>query len=152
MSCRSSRILLSPTARVMSSALFLRGPPLCSRGEPGTHIRAPYDLLIMFLLCIKIFFSPLSFSRSKLMTHVVSQFSSSYVFYWKEFFGEQTLLFPPSFDGRVVLYPSNRNLRDYLSWRQADCGCQCTITSYTYTLLESFFIKLTCVVFVSQVT
>ncbi|XP_041846079.1 probable tRNA(His) guanylyltransferase isoform X3 [Melanotaenia boesemani] len=27
----------------------------------------------------------------------------------------------PGFDGRVILYPSNRNLRDYLSWRQADC-------------------------------
>ncbi|KAG8004179.1 putative tRNA(His) guanylyltransferase [Nibea albiflora] len=57
---------------------------------------------------------------SKLMTHVASQFSSSYVFYWKEFFGEQPLLYPPGFDGRVVLYPTNRNLRDYLSWRQAD--------------------------------
>ncbi|XP_031601147.1 probable tRNA(His) guanylyltransferase isoform X1 [Oreochromis aureus] len=58
---------------------------------------------------------------SKLMTHVASQFSSSYVFYWKEFFENQPLLYPPGFDGRVVLYPSNRNLRDYLSWRQADC-------------------------------
>ncbi|KAL4631264.1 putative tRNA(His) guanylyltransferase isoform X1 [Arapaima gigas] len=59
---------------------------------------------------------------SKLMTHVASQFSSAYVFYWKDYFGEQQkLLYPPSFDGRVVLYPSNRNLRDYLSWRQADC-------------------------------
>ena len=27
----------------------------------------------------------------------------------------------PSFDGRVVLYPSIKTLRDYLSWRQADC-------------------------------
>ena len=25
------------------------------------------------------------------------------------------------FDGRVVLYPTEKNLRDYLSWRQADC-------------------------------
>ncbi|XP_028668506.1 probable tRNA(His) guanylyltransferase isoform X3 [Erpetoichthys calabaricus] len=25
------------------------------------------------------------------------------------------------FDGRVILYPSDQNLRDYLSWRQADC-------------------------------
>ncbi|XP_063269555.1 probable tRNA(His) guanylyltransferase isoform X3 [Prinia subflava] len=25
------------------------------------------------------------------------------------------------FDGRIVLYPSNQNLKDYLSWRQADC-------------------------------
>ncbi|XP_035263456.1 probable tRNA(His) guanylyltransferase isoform X2 [Anguilla anguilla] len=58
---------------------------------------------------------------SKLMTHVASQFSSSYVFFWKEHFGEQPLLYPPGFDGRVILYPSNQNLRDYLSWRQADC-------------------------------
>lgn len=55
------------------------------------------------------------------MTHVASQFSSSYVFFWKEFFGEQPLFYPPGFDGRVILYPTNRNLRDYLSWRQADC-------------------------------
>uniref|UniRef100_A0A673VQH3 Probable tRNA(His) guanylyltransferase n=1 Tax=Salmo trutta TaxID=8032 RepID=A0A673VQH3_SALTR len=41
---------------------------------------------------------------------VASQLSSSY-----------PLLYPPGFDGRVVLYPSNRNLRDFLSWRQADC-------------------------------
>ncbi|XP_038628983.1 probable tRNA(His) guanylyltransferase isoform X4 [Tachyglossus aculeatus] len=27
----------------------------------------------------------------------------------------------PGFDGRVVLYPSNQHLKDYLSWRQADC-------------------------------
>lgn len=27
----------------------------------------------------------------------------------------------PSFDGRVVQYPSVVNLRDYMSWRQVDC-------------------------------
>ncbi|XP_063784464.1 probable tRNA(His) guanylyltransferase [Pseudophryne corroboree] len=58
---------------------------------------------------------------SKFMTHVVSQFASSYVYYWKEFFPEQPILYPPGFDGRVVLYPSEENLKDYLSWRQADC-------------------------------
>ncbi|XP_075066251.1 putative tRNA(His) guanylyltransferase [Mixophyes fleayi] len=58
---------------------------------------------------------------SKFMTHVVSQFASSYVFYWKEFFPDQPILCPPGFDGRVVLYPSEQNLKDYLSWRQADC-------------------------------
>lgn len=32
------------------------------------------------------------------------------------------LRFPaPSFDGRAVCYPTDRALRDYLSWRQADC-------------------------------
>lgn len=76
------------------------------------------------------------FSGSKLMTHVASQFSSSYVFYWKEFFGEQPLLYPPGFDGRVVLYPSNRNLRDYLSWRQADCMCTLCSNCFTDHVLD----------------
>lgn len=69
------------------------------------------------------------------MTHVASQFSSSYVFYWKEFFGEQPLLYPPGFDGRVVLYPSNRNLRDYLSWRQADCHINNLYNTVFWTLV-----------------
>ena len=55
------------------------------------------------------------------MTNVVSLFSSCYVFYWGHFFTYQELLYPPMFDGRVVLYPTEKNLRDYLSWRQADC-------------------------------
>ena len=56
------------------------------------------------------------------MTNVVSMFSSSFVFHWaKHFPGEVPLQYPPAFDGRVVLYPTDQNLRDYLSWRQADC-------------------------------
>ena len=57
------------------------------------------------------------------MTNVVSKFSASYVFYWNKYFrgDEHRLQYPPAFDGRVVLYPNNKNLRDYLSWRQADC-------------------------------
>ena len=58
---------------------------------------------------------------SKLMTNMVSLFSSSFVFHWRKYFPDRQLLYPPAFDGRIVLYPSNRNLRDYLSWRQADC-------------------------------
>ncbi|XP_042555545.1 probable tRNA(His) guanylyltransferase isoform X3 [Dipodomys spectabilis] len=27
----------------------------------------------------------------------------------------------PGFDGRVVVYPNNQTLKDYLSWRQVDC-------------------------------
>uniref|UniRef100_A0A668AV50 tRNA(His) guanylyltransferase n=1 Tax=Myripristis murdjan TaxID=586833 RepID=A0A668AV50_9TELE len=73
---------------------------------------------------------------SKLMTHVASQFSSSYVFYWKKFFGEKPLLYPPGFDGRVVLYPSNHNLRDYLSWRQADCHVNNLYNTVFWTLVH----------------
>lgn len=40
---------------------------------------------------------------------------------WGKFFPETPLQYPPSFDGRAVCYPSDQNLKDYLSWRQADC-------------------------------
>lgn len=127
------RILSSPMVKAMSSALFSRGPPTCLRGEPGTKLMSFSHISFtrQYILSHLIFSSCFS-PDSKLMTHVASQFSSSYVFYWKEFFGEQPLLYPPSFDGRVVLYPSNRNLRDYLSWRQADCECILSSTCFTH--------------------
>lgn len=57
---------------------------------------------------------------SKISSCINSLFSASYVFYWKHYF-EDALRYPPSFDSRIILYPSDQNLRDYLSWRQADC-------------------------------
>jgi len=57
----------------------------------------------------------------KIITTLVSQFASAFVFYWQDYFPDLKLEYPPSFDGRIVLYPSDKNLRDYLSWRQADC-------------------------------
>ena len=59
------------------------------------------------------------------MTNLASYFASSYVFYWSEYFKEKKLQYPPTFDGRVVLYPTKTNLKDYLSWRQADCMVYC---------------------------
>lgn len=58
---------------------------------------------------------------SKILSNVVSLVSSSYVFLWPRFFGDVPLQYAPVFDSRVVCYPTNQNLRDYLSWRQADC-------------------------------
>ncbi|CAG8639929.1 8506_t:CDS:2, partial [Paraglomus occultum] len=52
--------------------------------------------------------------ESKIVSTIVSLFTSSYVFYWKNFFPDQELQYPPSFDGRLVQYPSDTNLRDYL--------------------------------------
>ncbi|XP_033948723.1 probable tRNA(His) guanylyltransferase isoform X2 [Pseudochaenichthys georgianus] len=40
------------------------------------------------------------------------------------------------FDGRVVLYPSNRNLKDYLSWRQADCHVNNLYNTVFWTLVQ----------------
>ncbi|XP_016999949.2 probable tRNA(His) guanylyltransferase [Drosophila takahashii] len=56
---------------------------------------------------------------AKLLTYVTSLFSSSYVMQWSRWMS-QPLAYAPCFDGRVVLYPSEQNLKDYLSWRQAD--------------------------------
>ncbi|XP_026757081.2 probable tRNA(His) guanylyltransferase [Galleria mellonella] len=57
---------------------------------------------------------------SKLLTTINSKFSSSYVYYWSKFFGTYNLKYPPTFDGRIILYPSDENLIDYMKWRQAD--------------------------------
>nr|CAG4648802.1 EOG090X0AR4 [Polyphemus pediculus] len=59
--------------------------------------------------------------ESKLSTYVTSLFTSAFVFHWNKYFASERPQYPPVFDGRVVLYPSDQNLRDYLSWRQADC-------------------------------
>ncbi|OAQ96750.1 hypothetical protein LLEC1_03927 [Akanthomyces lecanii] len=59
---------------------------------------------------------------SKLVSTIVSTFTANYVHCWPGFFPDAPLSFPlPSFDGRAVCYPSIQNLRDYMSWRQADC-------------------------------
>lgn len=58
--------------------------------------------------------------ESKILTCINSLFTSSYVFHWNSFFETKKLLYPPSFDARIVLYPSDEDLRNYLSWRQAD--------------------------------
>ncbi|TYJ53922.1 hypothetical protein B9479_005471, partial [Cryptococcus floricola] len=58
--------------------------------------------------------------RSKINSSIVSLFTSAYVFHWQRFFPETTLRYPPTFDGRAVMYPSAREVRDYFSWRQAD--------------------------------
>ncbi|XP_011137786.1 probable tRNA(His) guanylyltransferase [Harpegnathos saltator] len=57
---------------------------------------------------------------SKLMSNVNSLFTSAYVYHWPRFLRGKELYYPPSFDARVVLYPTDKNLRDYLAWRQAD--------------------------------
>ncbi|KAI5467277.1 putative tRNAHis guanylyltransferase [Mariannaea sp. PMI_226] len=59
---------------------------------------------------------------SKLVSTVVSTFTSNYVHHWSTYFPDTPLSSPlPTFDGRAVIYPSVQNLRDYMSWRQVDC-------------------------------
>ncbi|KAG9019856.1 tRNA-His guanylyltransferase, partial [Tulasnella sp. 427] len=55
-----------------------------------------------------------------ILSTVVSQFTSSYVFNWSKYLGERPLQYPPTFDGRIVVYPSEKEVKDYFAWRQAD--------------------------------
>ncbi|KAF9223272.1 tRNAHis guanylyltransferase [Gyrodon lividus] len=58
--------------------------------------------------------------HAKILTTLTSYFTSCYVFHWPQYFPDDTLQYPPSFDGRIVLYPDERAIRDYFAWRQAD--------------------------------
>ncbi|KAG8870386.1 tRNA-His guanylyltransferase, partial [Tulasnella sp. 331] len=62
------------------------------------------------------------FSRreSKILTSVVSTFTSAYVFNWPKFILNKPLQSLPTFDGRLVVYPREKDVRDYFAWRQAD--------------------------------
>ncbi|GAB6033398.1 hypothetical protein CHUAL_013160 [Chamberlinius hualienensis] len=57
----------------------------------------------------------------KITTNVCTEFTGNFVFYWSEYFPTTKLKYSPSFDGRIVCYPTNKDMRNYLSWRQADC-------------------------------
>jgi len=62
---------------------------------------------------------------SKITTAIVSYFTAVYVMRWPDIMQSkdgtpEPLQYPPQFDGRIVCYPSRRNVRDYLCWRQAD--------------------------------
>ncbi|KAJ1552154.1 tRNA-His guanylyltransferase [Cladochytrium tenue] len=59
--------------------------------------------------------------EAKITTTLVSLFTSAYVVAWPNYFPSLPLKYPPSFDARAVVYPAPQIVRDYLSWRQADC-------------------------------
>ncbi|KAI8055338.1 putative tRNA guanylyltransferase-like protein [Syncephalis plumigaleata] len=59
--------------------------------------------------------------ESKIVSTICSLFTSAYVLNWPRYFPDTPLQYPPSFDARAVCYPTSQHLRDYLSWRQADC-------------------------------
>lgn len=73
--------------------------------------------------------------EQKIMSYVNSLFSSAYVFYWTEYFKDTKLLYPPLFDARIVLYPTDTNMRDYLSWRQADVHVNNLYNTTFWTLI-----------------
>ncbi|WVR08667.1 hypothetical protein IAU60_005725 [Kwoniella sp. DSM 27419] len=75
--------------------------------------------------------------RSKISSSIVSLFTSAYVFNWSRYFPNDPLVYPPSFDSRVVLYPSEKEVRDYFSWRQADTHINNLYNTAFWALVKS---------------
>ncbi|KAI1631612.1 putative tRNAHis guanylyltransferase [Biscogniauxia mediterranea] len=74
---------------------------------------------------------------SKLVSTVVSTFTAYYIHLWSSHFPDTPLSAPlPSFDGRAVCYPSVQNLRDYMSWRQADCHINNLYNTTFWSLIQ----------------
>nr|XP_009760409.1 PREDICTED: tRNA(His) guanylyltransferase 1-like isoform X2 [Nicotiana sylvestris] len=58
---------------------------------------------------------------SKILSIIVSFFSSTFVTKWKEFFSQKELSVFPSFHSRVISCASIEVLQAYLLWRQTEC-------------------------------
>jgi tRNA(His) guanylyltransferase len=68
--------------------------------------------------------------HAKILSTVLSTFTSAYVFGWGAIFGDAVpLRYPPTFDARVVLYPEARHVRNYFAWRQTDSTSSFILTA-----------------------
>ncbi|PNW74008.1 hypothetical protein CHLRE_13g581550v5 [Chlamydomonas reinhardtii] len=74
---------------------------------------------------------------SKIVSLLVSCFTANYVAKWAAFLPDTPLRSTPMFDGRAVCYPLDSNLRDYLSWRQADTHINNQYNTCFWALVKS---------------
>ncbi|KAG0215042.1 hypothetical protein BGX33_001538 [Mortierella sp. NVP41] len=75
--------------------------------------------------------------EAKIVSTVVSLFTSAYVYYWSDYFTDMKRpLYPPVFDGRAVLYPSEVEVKDYFAWRQADTHINNLFNTSFWALVE----------------
>ncbi|KAG0305508.1 hypothetical protein BGZ98_004031 [Dissophora globulifera] len=75
--------------------------------------------------------------EAKIVSTVVSLFTSAYVYYWSDYFQDSKRpLYPPVFDGRAVLYPSEVEVKDYFAWRQADTHINNLFNTSFWALVE----------------
>ncbi|KAK9321954.1 Thg1 C terminal domain-containing protein [Lipomyces orientalis] len=75
--------------------------------------------------------------EAKLVSTFASTFTAHYQFLWPQYFPQRVLdgNMLPTFDARAVLYPSLREVRDYFSWRQADCHINNLYNTAFWTLV-----------------
>ncbi|XP_047954574.1 tRNA(His) guanylyltransferase 1-like isoform X2 [Salvia hispanica] len=70
---------------------------------------------------------------SKILSVIVSFFTSTYVTKWRELFPQKELKYAPSFRARVICCASMEVLQAYLLWRQGECH---TNNQYATSLRE----------------
>ncbi|KAG5554059.1 hypothetical protein RHGRI_011808 [Rhododendron griersonianum] len=73
---------------------------------------------------------------SKILSVVVSLFSSVCVTKWKDYFPQMELRFPPSFQSRIITCASMEVLQAYLTWRQNDCHVQNQCNTCLWMLIK----------------
>lgn len=74
--------------------------------------------------------------KEKISTTFGSYFTSAYTYNWNNIFKETTLKYPPSFDARAFCVPNTNAVRDYFSWRQADCHINNLYNTTHWTILK----------------
>ena len=120
----SVRWSLWTTQRVMSWTCIQTSSLVSeSRMNSGMHFCIPQGLFLTILFSSFLLRrSAALYNRrhSKILTTLCSQFTSYYIFHWPKYFPDTPLQYPPSFDGRIVLYPTEKEVRDYFAWRQVD--------------------------------
>ncbi|GAB0494392.1 hypothetical protein MMPV_005685 [Pyropia vietnamensis] len=74
---------------------------------------------------------------SKLVSVLTSAFTAAFIMGWPAAMGDgRPLRLAPVFDGRAVVYPTSRIVRDYFAWRQADVHVNNTYNSAFWALVE----------------
>lgn len=77
--------------------------------------------------------------QAKIITHIVSMFTAAYLHLWPSYFPHSPLdniAALPSFDARLVVYPSAKEVRDYFAWRQADTHINNLYNTAFWTLIQ----------------
>jgi tRNA(His) guanylyltransferase len=78
----------------------------------------------------------------KILSVVVSLFTSHFVLNFEPIFGERPKKMP-CFDGRVVSYPNEKAMVDYFNWRQCDAHINNLYNTIFWTLGNEFlFFKI----------
>ncbi|KAL9234100.1 hypothetical protein vseg_009007 [Gypsophila vaccaria] len=75
--------------------------------------------------------------ESKILSLLVSLFTSMYTLKWKEFFPQQELLYSPSFQAQIIRCPTIDVLQTYLHWRQNECHVNNLFHTCFWKLVES---------------